>query len=79
MQVSSYLIIPLIALQRESKLPCAVRGGENKVRIHEEGRYDLEMLPRPSMNYNTGHQNFWRITNKVTHLERGSLTAANIK
>lgn len=26
MQVSSYLIIPLIASRRENELPCAVRG-----------------------------------------------------
>lgn len=36
MQVSSYLIVPLIALQNENELHCAVR--RKKVRMHEEKR-----------------------------------------
>lgn len=40
MQVSSYLIVPLIASQREreSKLPCAVRGKTTRLKCMRRRR-----------------------------------------
>lgn len=71
MQVSSYLIIPLIALRRENELPCAVRGKVRlkcmKRRRHVQRSNATITLYR---QYNTEHQaavvNYQR-TNKQNH------------
>lgn len=58
MQVSSYLIIPLIALQRENKLPCAVGGrktGVECMRRRKQVQLSCATLTRHGW-YITGHQ-----------------------
>lgn len=65
MQVSSYLIITLIASWKESELPCAV--GEKKTRFECMTRRRLNnsaMLPQTIDKYNTDHQALTYATTK---------------
>lgn len=72
MQVSSYLIILLIAQRRENKLPCAVRG--TKTRLEYMRRRRQVQLSNANIalygQHNTGHkataENYQR-TNKQSH------------
>lgn len=49
MQVSSYLIIPLIASQRENKLPCAVRGKKTRLKCMRRRRQVQQCYPYPTI------------------------------
>lgn len=87
MQVSSYLIIPLIALRRENKFPCAVRGKKTRLEYMSRRRQvqlsEATLIPPTPMD-NTiqdtkpQHRTCRRLTNKVMPLKRGNLTAANV-
>lgn len=73
MQVSSYLIIPLIASRRENKLPCAVRG--KKTRLEYTRRRRQVQLGNATMTlygqYNTEHHasaQDYQGTNKQSHV-----------